>query len=240
MKLKVFLALLTGFLFLETSIINAQILVIHFKDGTTSTTMLKRIQSLGFSQSDLLKKLKTGGVNTYSISNIRKLTFADLPAPVSQNITLTSGWNSMSSYIIPDETDIEVLLAQIYPELIILQNMTEIYYPEGNVNTVENWECQSAFSIKVNQDVDLIITGQPEDIKTVQLTAGWNMLAVISNDEVNAENLFSGMGSNLQVVKEVASGGIYWPAFNINTIGNLQPGKAYLVNVLSAASVTFP
>jgi hypothetical protein len=41
-------------------------------------------------------------------------------------------------------------------------------------------------------------------------------------------------------VKEVAGVHLYWPAFDINTLGNLIPGKAYFVALNDAGSIEFP
>jgi len=163
-----------------------------------------------------------------------------LPCPVSHMINLPAGWSSLSSYVMPGETNIEALLEQIYPELVILQDMTGMYYPAGGINTLINWDSQSAYKIKLAQSVSLTITGQPEVNKTVQLDAGWNLIPVISPDIVDVILLFSGLGSNLLVVTEVAGSGLYWPAYGINTIGNLQSGRAYFIKVANPAEIIFP
>jgi len=55
---------------------------------------------------------------------------------------------------------------------------------------------------------------------------------------IKADGLAAGKG--VVVVKEVAGWQIYWPAFNINTIGNLHSGKAYFVFMDAPSSVTYP
>jgi hypothetical protein len=156
------------------------------------------------------------------------------------SIALSAGWNSMSSYVMPSETSIETLLGQIYPELVVMQSMTEVYYPAGGVNTIGTWDSQSAYKIKVTQDVTLTITGPAESNKTLQLAEGWNLIPVISKENVSAETLFGPLGNELVVVKGVASLGVYWPEFAINTLGNLEPGKAYFVKMNALGTITFP
>ncbi len=153
-------------------------------------------------------------------------------------IQLTAGWNGLSSYRMPAETNIEALMSQIFPELVIMQNMDGIYYPDGGVNTLQTWESQSAYKIKVTEDVTLTITGPVEQNKTLQLNEGWNLIPVISEEMVDVEALFS--GTEVEVVKGVAELGVYWPAYNINTLGMLIPGKAFFVRMGSADSITFP
>jgi len=157
-----------------------------------------------------------------------------------QSIPLLAGWNSLSSYVMPSETDIVTLLSDIYPELIIIQTMTEFYYPAENTNTIGTWDSQSSYKIKVSQDVTLTIAGTPEHNKTLQLSAGWNMIPVIGKDPVNAETLFAPVANDLVVVKGIASVEVFWPEFNINTVGNLLPGKAYFVKMTNPGTITFP
>ncbi len=158
----------------------------------------------------------------------------------NQEIELTAGWNSLSSYRMPGETDIEALMSQIYPELVIMQNMNGMYYPDGSINTLGTWESQSAYKIKVTEDVTLTITGPVEQNKTIELAEGWNLIPVISDDTVDVESLFGAIEASVDIVKGVAELGVYWPAYNINTLSVLVPGKAYFVRMNAAGTITFP
>jgi hypothetical protein len=73
----------------------------------------------------------------------------------------------------------------------------------------------------------------------LQLDQGWNLIPVVVSCEVDVEVLFAGF-SELIIVKEVAGVHLYWPAFNINTLENLIPGKAYFVALSDAGSIEFP
>lgn len=218
----------------------AQNLVISFKNGSGNSTALNQLQSVGFGQDNILLREKTGNVTSYSLSDIQKLSFSDEPVATTHTIVLSEGWNSLSSFVMPEETDIVSLFEPIGQQLIILQNLTQMYYPAGGINTIYSWDNQSAYSIKLSQDAILPITGQPEENKTILLNQGWNLMPVISSTSVNPETLFSGLATKLTIIIEVASSHVYWPAYNINTLGNLQPGKSYLVNMKSKGLITFP
>jgi 1,4-alpha-glucan branching enzyme len=159
---------------------------------------------------------------------------------LQHSIALKAGWNSLSSYVMPSETDIATLLSDIYPELIIIQSLTEVYYPAENLNTIGTWDSQSAYTIKLSQDVTLTIAGTPENNKTLQLSAGWNMIPVIGNEPVDSETLFAPVTTDLIVVKGIASTEVFWPEYSINSLGNLLPGKAYFVKMLNPGTITFP
>ena len=159
---------------------------------------------------------------------------------VQHQITIPPGWNSLSSYVMPTETDIEALLSGIFPELVTLQTMTDVYFPAGGINTIVNWESQSAYKIKVDEEVTLTIAGLLEQNKTITLAEGWNLIPVISDQPVEVTSLFSGVANDVIVIKSIADMGIYWPQFDINTLIHLQPGKAYFVKMINASEVTFP
>ncbi len=55
-----------------------------------------------------------------------------------------------------------------------------------------------------------------------------------------AEELFNPIIDHLQIVKEVAGSGVYWPQFGVNTLGELVPGKAYFMLVDEDVEVEFP
>jgi 1,4-alpha-glucan branching enzyme len=155
-------------------------------------------------------------------------------------INIPAGWSGLSSWVMPDETDIATLLNEIYPELIILQTMDAMYYPSEGVNTIGTWESQSAYKIKVSQEVSLNITGFPEQNHTLQLAQGWNLVPVVSNNPVDVVDLFSSVSDKLVVVKGIADNGVYWLEYEINTMVNMMPGKAYFVLMNEAGEITFP
>ncbi len=158
----------------------------------------------------------------------------------SHQIMLLEGWNSLSSYLLPLDTNIVTLMSQIDEDLILMQTMTDVYYPAGGINTILHWASPSAYKIKVSADVTLNIVGTPEPNKTVVLQAGWNLIPVISESPISVQDLFAPVIDKLTVVKDVAETGVFWPAFNINTLGTLQAGKAYFVRMEQTGEITFP
>jgi hypothetical protein len=156
----------------------------------------------------------------------------------SQDISLSAGWQGLSSYVMPADNNIENVFAPMAPKLIIAQTQSGIYYPAGPINTIGTWMSQSAYMVKMQNAAMLSIYGLPETDKTYDLSIGWNLIPVIANNPVNVATLPTTVG--FHVVKEVAGAGVYWPAMSINTLGNLLPGKAYYVRVASSGTITFP
>jgi hypothetical protein len=159
------------------------------------------------------------------------------PYPV-HNISLPEGWSGLSSYLMPANNNIVDIFAPVADDFIIAQTMTHIYYPAGPVNTIVNWQSQSAYRVKMNMAATLPINGPEEMDKTVTASAGWSIVPVISNIPVAAVPLLGVM--DLVVLKSIAGMGVYWPAMGINTIGDMQPGLAYYMLLNSGGFFTYP
>jgi hypothetical protein len=155
-------------------------------------------------------------------------------------IDLPSGWTGISSYLNPFESDVENLFDPIINELILLQNFTGFYFPGENVNTLGNWNRTYGYMIKVNNNCQLKIVGNEINDKTLILTAGWNLIPVLSACQANTTSIFADVLSNVIIVKEVAGIGIFWPEQGINSISTLKPGKAYFVKMATSGSISFP
>jgi hypothetical protein len=79
-----------------------------------------------------------------------------------------------------------------------------------------------------------------QDNLTANLSEGWNYLPVLNACDNDADELFSQITGNLQIVKEVAGPQVYWPQFGIGTLENIQPGKAYFVLVDEDVELEYP
>ena len=159
--------------------------------------------------------------------------------PITQTITIAEGWSGLSSYVIPTFPSITEVFSDITDELVIALTEDGVYYPEYGVNTIGMWEDFSAYKIKSNTEVFLEIFGSTYPDKTLNIPIGWSLLPVISECPADVETLFEASVSSLEIVKDVAGYGIYWPAMGINTLGILDPGKAYYILTTDAFSVTF-
>jgi len=156
----------------------------------------------------------------------------------TQLVALPEGWSGLSSYLMPANDDIEDIFDPVLDDFVIATTMAGIYYPAGPVNTIIDWASQSAYKVKMSATASLLLFGNPETNKTVNLTPGWSLVPVICNISVDAQSLFA--GTDFEIVKDVAGLGILWPNYGINTLGNFLPGKAYYALMNEAEAITFP
>ena len=155
-------------------------------------------------------------------------------------VQLPEGWSGISSYIIPDDAAVANIFAPIQEELVIVQNFDGMYWPTAGVNTLGNWDDHAGYQIKMETAQQVTFTGEMQDNLKANLTAGWNYLPVLNACDNDVEDLFAPLIGHLQIVKDVAAWGVYWPQFGVNTLGALIPGKAYFVLVDDDVEVEFP
>ncbi len=158
------------------------------------------------------------------------------------NINLGLGWNCVSSYITPEDDDVEVMLASIVNNVKLMKNSTgQMYVPEYNINTIGNWDINSAYLINmINADI-LTISGTKitPELSPVSLNNGWNLSAYLRDNEMSVVTALASITPSLVLAKNSA-GGIYSPAFGINTLGNMFPTQGYYFYMNSAAQLTYP
>jgi len=157
----------------------------------------------------------------------------------TQLVQIPQGWSGISSYILPAQPQVATMLQPISNNLIILQNMTNVYWPAQGVNTIGNWNSHAGYKIKVDENVSLQVAGTFQQNKTIALEQGWNLLPVLSDCPVACDELFANVNQVI-LVKDVAAMGVYWPSQNIMSLEELVPGKAYYVLTNAPVSVTFP
>ena len=155
-----------------------------------------------------------------------------------QSLIIPQGWSGISSYIIPNDTQVSAMFSPIVNSLTILFNYDGYYWPSQGGNTLGTWNEYSGYAIKLSDTALLCISGTELINKQVNLTTGWNIIPVLSAADVDIENTFAGV-SGFYAAKDVAGLGVYWPIFDINTIGNLKTGKSYYVYMVEADSITY-
>lgn len=156
-----------------------------------------------------------------------------------QIIQVPAGWSGISTYLSPSDPDIENIFYPYYDDLVIVASMNEVYFPAQSINTILSWNNQTGYKIKAQNDFNLVIRGDETDSRMVELSAGWNLLPVISECDADILMVF-GAFTATQIIKEVAGPNVYWPEYGINTIGNLHPGKSYYAAMETSTLIEFP
>jgi len=158
-----------------------------------------------------------------------------------QQIIIPQGWSGLSSYIEAVDPDVETVMSAIENEIIVMNDLVgNVFIPSENVNTIGNWNNYAGYTIKLTEEVTLNICGNPVDNRTLNLAEGWNLIPVLSENDVLSSDLFNQIAGKLIIAKEVAGVQLYYPAYQIYTLQSLHSGKAYYVKVSEDCSVIFP
>jgi hypothetical protein len=159
-----------------------------------------------------------------------------------QVITVLAGWSGISTYLIPQNDSVEILLDPIFEQLVIFLDMNSIYWPAQEVNSLVTWDPNQGYYIKTSAAAQLTITGTEKAEPEVPLSTGWNIMPVLSENPISTiqSTIFSALGTNLVVAREVIGNKVYWPGQNIYSLTTLEPGRSYQILVTTPCTLFFP
>jgi hypothetical protein len=73
----------------------------------------------------------------------------------------------------------------------------------------------------------------------ISLAAGWSIISYLRDTSAAIGTALSTINDTLLLAKDNA-GRVYWPAYGINQIGNMQPGQGYQVYLIAPDTLTYP
>jgi len=73
----------------------------------------------------------------------------------------------------------------------------------------------------------------------INIPSGWSMLGYLRQTPGDITVMLSSIVSNIYLVKDEL-GNVYWPSIPVYGIGNMYPGKGYIINLLSSATLYYP
>ncbi|MBC7776446.1 MAG: choice-of-anchor L domain-containing protein, partial [Phycisphaerae bacterium] len=162
-------------------------------------------------------------------------------AGTTHAITLNSGWNLISSYIIPTHPDMLQVFAPIATSIDIVKNCDgDSYIPLLMINGIGNWNLLEGYPVKANQKDTLLVIGQKAvpEANPIPLIAGWNCIGYLRDSPQNIDTVFKFIKVQISLVKN-NEGKVYSPQFGINQIGNMIPGQGYKVKALSNVTLSY-
>lgn len=164
-------------------------------------------------------------------------------------IPLHTGWNLISSWVVPQNMAIDAVFADLRDDGYLIKVQDELgraYLNElgGWANNIGNYQMTEGYYVQVNSDCDLIIKGTCIILPlTVELRAGWNIIPYPYHDPQSAMAFIQPLidsGLLIKVQDELGrsivqgiSGG--WEDY----IGTFMEGEGYYVQVSAATSITF-
>ena len=161
------------------------------------------------------------------------------PQYIEHQIHIPPGWSGISSYVNPANDLVENIFAPVVSDLVIVMEQINMYWPDQGINTLINWDTHTGYKINVLDSVVVTISGTFETDKIIPMPSGWNLIPVVSVNNVVCADLFIPLGDTLTIVKEIAGTGIFWPDQGVFTLTHLIPGKGYQLHVSHACSLSY-
>jgi len=157
------------------------------------------------------------------------------------NLQIPQGWSGLSGFTEPGifPAYITTIMNPIIDDLVIIQTMEKMYYPDAGINNLVVWTYGKGYKIKVDNDVALPMDGCPKANTTINLSPTWNLMPVLSKCDVFTEDLFAQIADKIIMVKEIGGTGIYWPEMQVQSLDVIKSGSAYLVAVSGLCTLTF-
>jgi hypothetical protein len=156
--------------------------------------------------------------------------------------TLQSGWNMVSSHVQPGNPAVSSVLAGIVDEVVLMKNGDgQVYWPAFGINEIGDWDVTDGYQIYMSNPTALAITGTAVDPSAtpIPLIAGWNMAAYLLGSPLAIDQALASIDGALYLAKN-GDGQVYWPAFGVNQIGEMQPGQGYQLYMSNAGTLVYP
>jgi len=154
------------------------------------------------------------------------------------SIELESGWNYVSVNTVPPELDILTILEPVLPQVQLIKQCDGAFCIPDLICDVEDWDVLSAYQIYMQAPGTVNYCGLPVPCdEPIALDTGWNCLAYLPPDAVDAEVALAGIVDCLTIIK--APDGLFYIPDVGNFIGDLVPGLGYQAYMSCATDLVY-
>ncbi|HPO63990.1 MAG TPA: fibronectin type III domain-containing protein [Candidatus Kapabacteria bacterium] len=157
------------------------------------------------------------------------------------NINLNSGWNLISSNVMPENTNIIEIFSEVNNLKLVKNQAGKIYDPAFGINTIGNWNINFGYWVYMTAPSILQIAGievNPLE-NSINLNQGWNLVSYLRNSDLLTSDALQGITGSMLFAKD-KMGNIYHPGYGINNIGNMQVGQGYWIYMNAPAVLIYP
>ena len=160
-----------------------------------------------------------------------------------QIIELPLGWSFFSTYLCPSDPSFEAVLVDLVNSnnlVIVKDEGGNIYWPQFNINTIGDIENGEAYLLKMDNPSTLSVYGNLLSYDyPINLSLGWSYLGYLHLECYNAPDMMLSVVDNLIIIKD-ENGSVYWPQFELNSLGDMCPGKGYQVKMNQTVNFSYP
>lgn len=158
------------------------------------------------------------------------------------DIALQEGWNLVSTTVAPNDANMETLFEGISTDVEVVHSESgAVYDPGSGTNDIGNWNTGEAYAVFNSDAATLSMQGVEIDPASTPLALqeGWNWIPYLPTRALPVSEALEAILDHVVAVKDEA-GKVYYPAQNIDNIGDMQPGKGYKIYVSQDTNLTYP
>jgi hypothetical protein len=166
-------------------------------------------------------------------------------------IPLSTGWNLVSSPVIPYNPDLETVFSRLVSDGYLLKVQDEmgnalVRDTQGEwVNSLVDYQADEGYFVKVNADCVLSINGDYLVLPmSIQLQTGWNIISYPYLTPQNAMSFLQPLidANQLVRVQDERESAIFKNSYGvwINNIGNFAAGEGYYIKVNADTQINYP
>ena len=173
------------------------------------------------------------------------VNYSETVFDVTQTYSLVNGYQFVSSRIIPDNPEMQVVCTDLLDNLNFVRNsagsMLRKIGPNW-INGIGDWVTTEGYLFKMNDADEFEIEGIEIDPQTpINLLFGYQMISYLPEQPINTADVFTNVLDNLDFVRNTAGSmfrkiGTVW----VNGIGNMNPGEGYLVKMNAEDVLIYP
>lgn len=178
----------------------------------------------------------------YVVDGVSMITGLNTAVLETMKIPLAAGWNTVSSYIIPEKGLLDTLLAS-YPTIIrtVEDDSLKVFTFEPPVNQIGSWSITEGYRIEALVADTLRILGQPVDPEAnpIPFAVGWQIIPFFGRTQQLIAQALLSIRDKIDVVKD-NTGRTYIPGLGINSIGKMKPGQGYRLKAKAEGTLVYP
>ncbi|MFQ3579196.1 MAG: hypothetical protein SNJ71_03525, partial [Bacteroidales bacterium] len=169
-----------------------------------------------------------------SVIEVRVIT-----ATLTQTISLKTGWNLISLYVVPADNSVASVFAGVASQIVSIKDMNNFYIPTlpTHLNGLKTIETGKAYFVEASGTANLQITGTAAPSTSISLKAGWNLLGYPKSTSTQITTQLTGIWTQFQTIKNFD--GFYQKNGTMNSLSTMDPGKGYMIQVNNNCTLNY-
>ena len=166
---------------------------------------------------------------------------------IEQSTELKAGWNWISFYVKADDMMVPSLFSSVIDDVLVIKSFEDGYlYHEHDTwkgNLMGDLDNRQMYAVQMKKAGKLHIVGEPVDPATcpIELKAGWNWVGYYGRNVASVADAMADMNPENGDILKGQSGVTYFNNYEWNgTLGMMEPGLGYVMNVSSDRQFGYP